>query len=138
MTPTKQPLACIAFMLMQHDAVLLERRSLTKRLLPGALAIPGGHIELGESPEDALFRELAEELGITPRTVRYVCTLLHRAQEFRKLHYFAIESWDGTIVPREADALQWVRLDDLAAFDLDVDRVAVREYLRVYRPETQA
>ena len=134
MTP-EQPLACIAFMLIQDDQVLLERRSLTKRLLPGALAIPGGHQEAGESPEDALLRELDEEIGIRPQTVRYVCTLLHRAQEFRKLHYFAIEGWAGEIVPQEAEALQWVRLDDTAAFDLDVDRIAVGEYLRIYRPD---
>ena len=40
-------LECVAFMLMRDGRVLLERRSLTRRLLPGALAIPGG-------PEEAL------------------------------------------------------------------------------------
>ena len=34
--------------------MLLERRSLTKRLLPGALTIPGGHMEPVESPEVAI------------------------------------------------------------------------------------
>lgn len=138
MSTPEHPLECIAFMLIQQDRVLLERRSLAKRLLPGALAIPGGHLEPGERPEDALLRELDEEAGIRPRAVRYVCTLLHRAQEFRKLHYFAIDGWDGEIVPQEADALQWVRLDDMGAFDLDVDRVAVGEYLRVCRAEAGA
>jgi 8-oxo-dGTP diphosphatase len=47
-------LDCTAFMLIQHDEVLLERRSLTKRLLPAALTIPGGHMEPGESPEVAV------------------------------------------------------------------------------------
>ena len=137
MSAQEQPLECIAFMLIRHDRVLLERRSLTKHLLPGALAIPGGHLEPGESPEDALLRELDEEVGIRPRSVRYVCTLLHRAQEFRKLHYFAIEEWTGEIVPGEAEALQWVGLDDTPSFDLDVDRVAVGEYLRVCRAEVE-
>jgi 8-oxo-dGTP diphosphatase len=134
MTAPEHPLDCIAFMLIRDGQVLLERRSLTKRLLPGVLAIPGGHMETGESPEDALLRELDEEVGIRPQTVRYVCTLLHRAQEFRKLHYFAIDGWDGEIVPQEAEALQWARLDDSAACDLDVDRVAIGEYQRVYGP----
>jgi mutator protein MutT len=134
MASPEQPLECIAFMLIQDQRVLLERRSLTRRLLPGALAIPGGHLEPDESPEAALVPELDEELGIEPQTVSYVCTLLHRAEEFRKLHYFAIEGWTGQIDPQEADALEWVSLHDEAAF-LDMDWVAIREYLRVYRPE---
>jgi mutator protein MutT len=135
MTDQAGPLECIAFMLIQADRVLLERRSLSKRLLPGVCAIPGGHMESGESPEAALLRELDEELGIEPERFVYVCTLLHRAQEFRKLHYFAIDAgWRGEIAVHEADALEWVPLTDDAELDLDVDHVAVREYVRVYRP----
>lgn len=131
MTVGDQPLECVAFMLIQHGRVLLERRSLSKRLLPGALAIPGGHLEPGESPEDAVLRELDEELGLSPSTVVYVCTLLHRAEEFRKLHYFAVEAWHGEMVLGEADALEWLSIEDESAF-LDMDWVAVREYVRVY------
>jgi 8-oxo-dGTP diphosphatase len=128
------PLECIAFMLIQDDRVLLERRSLSKRLLPGARAIPGGHMESDESPEAALLRELDEELGIRPDRFAYVCTLLHRAQEFRKLHYFAIDAgWQDEIAAQEAESLEWVHLADDAAFDLDVDRVAIGEYVRIYR-----
>jgi mutator protein MutT len=139
MTVDATPLACIAFMLIQDDRVLLERRSLSKRLLPGARAIPGGHMESGERAETALLRELDEELGIKPTQFVYVCTLLHRAQEFRKLHYFAIDAgWSGDIVVHEADALEWVPLADATAFDLDMDQVAVREYVRVYRSADRA
>ena len=134
MTEDAVPLECIAFILIQDDRVLLECRSPSKRLLPGVRAIPGGHMEPGESPEAAMLRELDEELGIRPERFVYVCTLLHRAQEFRKLHYFAVDAgWQGEIVAQEAESLAWVPLVDDAAFDLDVDSVAVREYVRVYR-----
>ena len=64
----------------------------------------------------------------------YVCTLLHRSQEFRKLHYFAVTHWEGEIRPTEAEAVLWMPLNRLSTLDLDVDRIAVAEYRRVYTP----
>ncbi|HZL74346.1 MAG TPA: NUDIX domain-containing protein [Propionibacteriaceae bacterium] len=127
------PLDCVAFLLIRDGRVLLERRSPTKRVVPGVLAIPGGHMEGSESAEEAVRRELEEELGVTAATISYVCTLLHRAQEFRRLHYFAVTAWEGEMIAREADGLQWTDMRCAPAFDLDVDRLAVSEYLRVYR-----
>jgi len=127
------PLECVAFMLVTGDRVLAERRRLTKRVVPGAVALPGGHVEDGEHPEDALRRELHEELGVVPLRLSFVCTLLHRSEEFRKLHYFAVERWEGEPATHEAEALLWIPLDGLPALDLEVDRTAVREYLRLFR-----
>ena len=129
-----RPLDCVAFLLIRDGCVLLERRSPTKRVVPGVLAIPGGHMEESESAEEAVKRELEEELGVTVVTISYICTLLHRSQEFRRLHYFAITAWEGEIIAQEADGLEWTDIRHAPAFDLDVDRLAVSEYLRVYRP----
>lgn len=129
----QSPLECVAFMLLDHDRLLVERRSPKRRVVPGVLSIPGGHMDVGESPEDALARELAEELGVSATSVRYICTLLHRSEEFRKLHYFAIDAWIGDITPTEAESLQWIGLGEEHRLDLDVDRQAIREYCRVYR-----
>ncbi len=120
-------------MLVKDNHVMAEKRKLTKMVVPGAVALPGGHMEDDEHPEDALQRELFEELGIRARRVVYVCTLLHRAEEFRKIHYFAVENWEGEILNREADALLWLSLDELHTLDLAIDRVAVHEYVRVYQ-----
>lgn len=57
---------------------------------------------------------------------------MHRAQELRRLHYFAITRWEGEIRSREADALLWLPFTSVQDLDLDVDRIAVAEYLRVY------
>jgi 8-oxo-dGTP diphosphatase len=124
---------CIAFLLIRGNTVLAEKRKLTKQVMPGAIALPGGHLEAGESPQEALLREVSEELGIVPTDRYYVCTLLHRSQEFRKLHYFAIHQWEGEITHHEAEAVLWVPFDALETFDLDVDRIAMSEYLRVYQ-----
>ena len=72
---------CIAFLLIKGNTVLAEKRKLTKKVVPGVIALPGGHLEEGESPEEALLREVSEELGIVPTERYYVCTLLYRSQE---------------------------------------------------------
>ena len=127
------PLDCVVFMLVKNGHVLAEKRKSTRRLAPGAISLPGGHVDAGERLEDALRRELDEELGVVAEHVAYVCTLLHRAEEFRKLHYFAVERWRGEIQNQEAEALLWVPLDAPAVLEIDVDRTAVGEYVRLSR-----
>jgi 8-oxo-dGTP diphosphatase len=126
-------LECVALLLISEQRVLAEKRRLTKRLAPGAVAIPGGHVEAGEELEHALAREAHEELGIVPRAVAYVCTLMHLAEELRRLHYYAAVAWDGDIVPDEAESVVWIPLDRVAALDFAVDRTAVNEYRRLER-----
>jgi 8-oxo-dGTP pyrophosphatase MutT (NUDIX family) len=132
------PLECVACLLIRGGTVLAEIRSVTKKVVPGAVALPGGHVERGEEPAAALRRELIEELDIVALEARYVCTLLHRSQEFRKLHYFAVTRWRGRMRAREADALCWLPLAAPRRLDLDVDRLAVREYRRIHDPGATA
>jgi hypothetical protein len=55
---------------------------------------------------------------------------LHQSEELRRLHYFAVEEWDGEIQCREAEALIWIPVGELHRLDLDADRVAVEQYVR--------
>jgi mutator protein MutT len=120
-----EPLECVAFILIANGCVLVEKRSEHKRLLPGVLAIPGGHVDEGESAEAALVREVQEELNIIPLAFSPVCMLLHEAEEYRQIHYFVVTQWDGEMVALEAESVRWLPLDEFDALDVEIDKVAL-------------
>jgi 8-oxo-dGTP diphosphatase len=122
----------VSFMLIKDGQILAEKRKLTKRLDPGAITIPGGFMEAGETPEEATRRECMEELGITLHGMKYVCTLLYRVPELSKVHYYAVEAWEGEMENNEAESLLWIPLTEPARLDVYIDRIALSEYLRIY------
>ena len=51
---------------------------------------------------------------------------------FQKDIYFAVTRWEGEILPQEAESVVWILLNAVETLDLGVDKIAVREYRRVY------
>ena len=119
----------VGFILVREGSFLAERRGAAKTLDPGALAIPGGHVEEGEDRMETLSREMREELGVTPRDATWVSTQVHQALYPIKIHFYHVRSWEGEIEAREADELLWVRLSDWREMDLEADRAALRDLL---------
>lgn len=77
--------------------------------MAGWWEFPGGKVEPGESREDALVRELQEELGITPLDFEFWRELVHEYEEFSvRLHFFHVRTFSGQITPLENQRMQWV------------------------------
>lgn len=67
------------------------------RLKGGSVGGPGGHIEAGESPEDAAIRETQEEFGITPKDLMPVAFLSDLKSPYCPSHVFLCTDFDGSI-----------------------------------------
>ena len=91
---------------------------------------PGGKIEAGESPEQALARELHEELGIQATVGAPVTRIRHNYRHGGgvDLQFFAVHEFTGEIENRIFHQLRWVRLENLPEYDfLAADRDLIRD-----------
>ncbi|MCG9545563.1 NUDIX domain-containing protein [Vibrio sp. Isolate33] len=121
---------CVSFILINESHVLLEKRSYSKDTDPGLITIPGGHIEQDENQVQTLFRELKEELNVTPTGYTFLCSLYHPTKELQLIHYFVVTQWEGEITAQEADSIAWYPLDS-APVGITADGVALKELERV-------
>ncbi len=114
--------------------VLLGKREAKRAFYPGVWDVLGGHLEPGETAEQALIRELREEAGVTP-------TEWHPLGEFREtlpggdgsivLHLYAVTSWTGVSRNRstqEHSEISWFAVED--ACRLALAHPAYRKILR--------
>lgn len=77
----------------------------------GYWEFPGGKLEQGESPQEALTRELAEELGIGVRECHFWKSIRHAYEDHGirvQLHFFHVTSFAGEPCAREGQNMRWV------------------------------
>lgn len=119
----------VGALLCRDGRVLLGLRAAHKRLAPQRWDLPGGHVEPGESPEQALWRELAEETGIAPPATPADAARIVAEFEFDGviLRVYRIDDWLGEPRPLgdEHQRLQWFAPAQAAALpDLSHPRLA--------------
>ncbi len=119
-----RPFVGVGAIIFRGDEVLLIRRGTPPAL--GKWSIPGGLVELGESLEDAVSREILEEVGLDVKVLDLVAVLDRvikdhqgRIEYHYILHDFLCESAQGEPLPAtDADECAFVPLDRLSSYDL--------------------
>ncbi|ATA26716.1 8-oxo-dGTP diphosphatase [Brenneria goodwinii] len=82
--------------------------------MAGMWEFPGGKVEAGETPEQALIRELREETGIEVENPQPLNNKTFATPErMITLHFFLVEHWRGEPYGREGQASRWLRADEL-------------------------
>jgi 8-oxo-dGTP diphosphatase len=100
--------------------VLIAQRPAGKPMA-GLWEFPGGKIDADERPEDALIRELNEELGIT---VKEACLapLTFASHSYDDFHLlmplYVCRRWEGIVSAQEGQSLKWVRPNRLKDYPM--------------------
>lgn len=128
-------LVAAAALIDADNRVLMASRPPGK-MMAGLWEFPGGKVGPQETPEAALVRELAEELGID---VGQSCLapLAFASHDYDTFHLlmplYAVRQWKGTVTAREGQSLKWVRAGALFALPMppaDIPLVALlRDWL---------
>ncbi|AQA00801.1 NTP pyrophosphohydrolase [Sphingopyxis sp. QXT-31] len=107
--------------MVDRDGRVLVQQRPPGTSMAGLWEFPGGKLEPGETPEAALIRELAEELGIE---VDHACLApaCFASEPLGERHLlllvYALRKWKGVPEARHATALRWVRPVELYALDM--------------------
>jgi 8-oxo-dGTP diphosphatase len=114
---------CAGGILVKDNKILLGKRSHDLTFYPGVWDIIGGHCRHGELLEQALSRELREEIGITPTEFTHIAVLsdpesdIHGVYEY---HVFMVTEWIGSPRNRtdEHSELGWFTVQEAVGLNL--------------------
>lgn len=118
---TKKTKMISAAALIDVDGRVLLAKRPDDKDMAGLWEFPGGKIEAGETPEQALIRELKEELSIDTRSscLAPLCFASHEYDEFHLIMLlYVCRRWWGSPAPVEGGELQWVRAPRLRDFEM--------------------
>ena len=110
-----------AVALVDADGRVLLARRPPGKAMAGLWEFPGGKIGDGETPEQALIRELREELGIDTEQscLAPLAFASHGYDDFHLLMpLYVCRVWSGMVTPREGQELRWVRPARLRDFPM--------------------
>lgn len=122
---------------LDGDRVLVDRRPYDA-MLGGLWEFPGGKVEEAETPEQALHRELAEELALAVEIVASLPAVRHAYSHFRvTLYPFVCRATEALPVVAEGPETRWCTLDELGDLAMPKANHKVLGHLRAYLEDGQ-
>lgn len=121
-----------AGLLMRPDQTVLVAQRPQGKAMAGLWELPGGKIEAGETPEDALVRELREELAvdIQPSSLTPLSFASHAYDSFHLvMPVFLCRDWQGEPVAREGQTLKFVETSELKSLDAPAADVPLFDFI---------
>lgn len=112
-----------------NSRLLLVRRSVEPK--KGFWCLPGGFMELGETPEAAALRELREETGLDGKIDRLLGVAATNSAQYDTVLMvgFLVKSFSGTLTAGDdAEAVQWFGTADLPEIAFDSHRQFISQY----------
>ncbi|MBJ7447171.1 MAG: (deoxy)nucleoside triphosphate pyrophosphohydrolase [Brevundimonas sp.] len=121
MTDSLPTVLVVAAALIDTDGRVLIAQRPEGKALAGLWEFPGGKIEPGERPEQALIRELREELGIDVNAA-CLAPFVFTSHAYDSFHLlmplYLLRRWSGTVQRREHAALKWVKPSQLSDYPM--------------------
>ncbi len=126
----------VAGLISGDDGRVLITKRREDQSLGGKWEFPGGKIEAGESPEQALARELGEEIGVRAEVGRIWDVVFHAYERADVLLLvYACRLAAGRVAPVEVADVAWVSITELSRYDiLEADAPLVARLLREGAP----
>ena len=119
----------VAALIFKDNLVLACQRT-RHQTMPLKWEFPGGKIEEGEQPRDALRRELEEELGINATIGDEVARIRHeyKSGSAVELQFYAVREYKGELENRIFKDMRWAKPSELPSLDfLEADQQLVRD-----------
>ena len=119
-----------AAVIRDRDGLILITRRPAGTHMAGLWEFPGGKVRIGESPANALVRELSEELGVGARCGAPITFAVHEEPGLRiLLLFFEASIINGTPRPLEGQEIRWVEAGRFADFEMPPADEALVGYL---------
>lgn len=120
----------VAALIVREDGKILICQRTKSQPLALKWEFPGGKIEPGEQPREALRRELQEELGIEAHIGEKIAQVAHTYKNGNavELHFFVVVKFQGSLQNRIFKDIRWASRKDLPGYDfLDADLDLVKK-----------
>jgi A/G-specific adenine glycosylase len=129
-TPIPHKKIGVAVIRNDEGLILIDRRP-AKGLLGGLWEFPGGKVEVNETVEECIKREILEEIGIEIAVEDHLITIDHAYTHFRvTLIVHHCRYLKGEPQPIECDEIRWVTLEEIDRFPFPKANINIIEALR--------